>query len=199
MNPLVVLCLVLAVLLGLAILAVATRKHAPAIGPSKNTEPVYQSTPALLTPAERSFFGVLQQVISPSICLFAKVRLADVIQPRSSLNPSMWQTAFNKISSKHVDFVLCDAVTTRVRCVIELDDSSHHRGSRQARDSFVDAALQFASIPIVRFSAKHGYVPEKIRSELAKAGVLAVDAQKNGTKAAQFDEARYMPQFQASA
>ena len=63
---------------------------------------------------------------------------------------------------------------------------------------FVDAALQFASIPIVRFSARHGYAPEKIRSELAKAGVLVGHAPRTNNKAAQSDEARYMPQFQAS-
>ena len=177
MNPLVIAFVGWMALLGLLVFAcmawrlVALRKGPIAIRRA-STEPIYETTSALLTPAERSFFGVLQQVVLPSICLFPKVRLADVIQPRSALDGPTRQSAFNKISSKHVDFVLCDAGTTKVICVIELDDSSHGRGSRQARDSFVDAALQFASIPVVRFSVRHGYAPEKIRVELAKAGLL---------------------------
>ena len=168
MNPLVFLVLLFIVVLALVVLAVVARKLAPVASAGTNVESIYAATPALLTPAERSFFGVLQQVVPQDFRLFAKVRLADVIQPRSTLGASTRQSAFNKISSKHVDFVLCDAATTKVICVIELDDSSHQRGSRQARDNFVDASLLSASVPILRFSVKQGYAPEQIRAELAK-------------------------------
>ena len=191
--------LAFAVLLGLALLAIAARRLNPAIRNGTNSEPVYEATAALMTPAERSFFGVLQQVVPENFSLFAKVRLADLIQPRASLNNSMRQSAFNKISSKHIDFILCESATTKVVCAVELDDSSHHRGSRQARDSFVDAALQFAGIPVVRFSAKHGYQVEKIRGELAKAGVCAGDAGMFSTNTAQPDEVKYMPHLQPTA
>lgn len=140
-------------------------------------EPVYAATRALLTPAERSFFGVLQSVLPGDLLLFAKVRLSDIIEPRhpvDNYSPSHRQTALNKVTSKHVDFALCDAKTTKVRCVIELDDKSHHRSDRRTRDSFVDAALQHAGIPVLRFAAARGYTPANIRAELVKAGLAAV-------------------------
>ena len=42
--------------------------------------------------------------------------------------------------------------------VVQLDDRSHDRSDRRARDALVDAALRVAGIPIVRF--KPGQRPE---------------------------------------
>ena len=66
----------------------------------------YEAVPALLSLAEWSFFGVLQQAISSEYLIFAKVRLADIVRPAHSLSRSGWQYAFNRITGKHVDFVL---------------------------------------------------------------------------------------------
>src|SRR3982751_745135 len=83
----------------------------------------YEAIPELLTAAERSFFGVLQQTLGNDYLLFTKVRLADVVRPLKGLGRKRWQSAFNCIQAKHVDFVLCDPGTLRVVGVIELDDS----------------------------------------------------------------------------
>jgi hypothetical protein len=71
--------------------------------------PTYEAIHALLTPAERSFFGVLQQALASDYQIFAKVRLADIVRPVRSPSRSGWQSAFNRITGKHVDFVLCDS------------------------------------------------------------------------------------------
>lgn len=63
----------------------------------------YEAVPELLSPAERSFFGVLQQVVASEYLIFAKVRLADVVRPVRGGSRSVWQSAFNRISGKHVD------------------------------------------------------------------------------------------------
>ena len=67
MNLLVVLFLAFAVLIGLALLAVLARRFNPRTRHSTNQQPVYEATAALMTPAERSFFGVLQQVVPENI------------------------------------------------------------------------------------------------------------------------------------
>jgi hypothetical protein len=41
----------------------------------------YEAVPEFLSPAERSFFGVLQQAVASEYQIFAKVRLADVFVP----------------------------------------------------------------------------------------------------------------------
>lgn len=66
-----------------------------------------------------------------------KVRLADIIEPR---NGKYYQTNFNKIKAKHVDFVITDP-NLYIKAVIELDDNSHNTAERKVRDEFVDQIL----------------------------------------------------------
>jgi hypothetical protein len=123
----------------------------------------YQAQGALLSPAELSFFRVLQNVAGKSVLICPKVRLADVIKPNSKTN---YQTALNKISRKHIDFVLCASATTKVFGVVELDDKSHDREGRVARDAFVDSAFAAAGIPIIHFKASASYSMEEVRQQL---------------------------------
>jgi hypothetical protein len=120
----------------------------------------------LLTPAERSFFGVLQQATEYTI--FAKVRLADIIHPGKSSSRSAWQSAFNRIACKHVDFVLCAPDALRVVAVVELDDSTHGRFERGVRDGLVDAALTNAGISVLRVPAARSYSLLHIRQEIER-------------------------------
>jgi hypothetical protein len=121
---------------------------------------------ALLTPAERSFFGVLQQAVASNYQIFAKVRLADIVQPARSPTRSGWQSAFNRITGKHVDFVMCDSERLRVVGVVELDDSTHARFERGVRDGLVDSALADAGIPVLRIPARQSYSPVQIREQV---------------------------------
>lgn len=114
--------------------------------------------------AERSFFGVLQKSVGTDFILFAKVRLCDVVNV--SPGTSKRQSYLNKISSKHVDFVLCDLKFVKPLLVIELDDSSHERADRQQRDELVDRILKAAQIPILRVAAKESYGPKDLRDQI---------------------------------
>src|SRR6266478_880002 len=128
--------------------------------------PAYEAVPALLTAAERSFFGVLQQALAYEYQIFAKVRLADIVRPVRSPGRSGWQSAFNRIAGKHVDFVICDSERLGIVAVVELDDRTHGRFERGLRDSLKDAALADASIPVLRVSARRGYSPVQIREQV---------------------------------
>jgi hypothetical protein len=124
----------------------------------------YKTHRYLFSRAERSFYEVLRRVVEPDCRLFAKVRLADLVSvPKGTPD---WQAHFNRVQSKHVDFVICDVRALRVVAVVELDDSSHSAASRQGRDSFVDRVLASVGIPIVRVKASEGYAPAKIRELL---------------------------------
>lgn len=67
----------------------------------------YRQRGALFTKAERSFLGVLEQSISDQYRVLGKVRVADILTPEKGMGRKHWQIAFNKISSKHFDYVLC--------------------------------------------------------------------------------------------
>jgi hypothetical protein len=129
----------------------------------------YDAAEALLTPAERSFFGVLEQATGRGHRVFAKIRLADIVRPARGQSRSAWQSAFNRISCKHVDFVLCDPGDLKVRAVIELDDRSHGTRERGTRDDLVDQALTSAGIPIIHVPAKSGYSSAQLQKEISQA------------------------------
>lgn len=123
----------------------------------------YQKAEALFTPAERSFLSVLEQALGSQFRVLGKVRLADVIKVKSGLSGSARQQAFNRIQSKHLDFVVCDPGDLSVQFVVELDDSSHQQARRQARDEFLDKALAAADVPVFHFPVKRAYAVQDIR------------------------------------
>lgn len=147
------------------LLAIIVALHRLQVLPAAKGSLAYQAVP-LLTSAERSFFGVLQQAIGPDYRIFAKVRLADFVHPEKSPSRSAWQSAFNRIACKHVDFALCDPTTFRVVLIIELDDSTHGRFERSMRDNLVDAALANAGIPVLRVTAAHSYSLGQVRQQI---------------------------------
>jgi hypothetical protein len=133
----------------------------------------YHKTDNLLTPAERSFFGVLGQAIDNDLYIFAKVRLSDLLWlPQGTKNR---QSYMNRIQSKHVDFVLCDSANTEPRLLIELDDSSHQRARRRSRDAFLDEAVRRAGLPILRVPAKRSYAPAELRQLISSLLAGSVD------------------------
>lgn len=121
----------------------------------------------LLTPAERSFFGVLAQAVDPSYVIAPKVRVADVIKVLPCKDR---QAQFNKIAMKHFDFVVCDAETFTPQYVVELNDSSHLNQNRKIRDEFLHSTCKAVGLPFIQFKVQSGYsvaaVSGIIRTEL---------------------------------
>ena len=136
---------------------------------SSGASGAYEACESLSMEGERSFFGVLDQALAGEYRLFAKVRLADVVHPVQGPSRSGRQAAFNRISAKHVDFVLCVPASLRVVGVVELDDKSHRRLYRGLRDGLVDAALAGAGIPTIRVVARPTYSPVQLRDEVSRA------------------------------
>ncbi len=126
----------------------------------------FQKKEALFSPAERSFYGALNQVVRENARIFGKVRVADVVTPRKNLSPSDWQKTFNKINSKHFDFILCDYNDLSVICAIELDDSSHKARNRKERDEFLKGVCNASGLPLIQVPAKSGYVIDDIKQLL---------------------------------
>ena len=77
-----------------------------------------------------------------------QVRLGDMLD-MSACDPRRRQAALARVASKSVDFAIADPLG-RVALVIELDDRTHDRADRRARDRFVDAVLGECGIPVLR-------------------------------------------------
>ncbi len=130
---------------------------------SQSTSFRYVSRQSLYTAPELQFLEVLRQVIPRTFTVTGKVRLADIVEPAKIHKNKEYIRAFNKISSKHVDFVICNRLTYDIIAVIELDDSSHRLRSRQQRDILVDEIMTGAQIPIRHIRQSKHYNPDDLR------------------------------------
>lgn len=166
------LIIIVVIILVIACILAAMKAKQPS-----NVEGIaFESRETLFTPAERSFFGVLEQSLDSRYRVFGKVRLGDIVKPSKGLSNSKRTSALNRINQKHVDFVLCSASDLAVIGVVELDDQSHGRDDRVVRDEFVDHALAGAKISVARFSAKKGYAIQEVRAKLVEVFKLSVDS-----------------------
>ncbi len=122
----------------------------------------------LMSKAERSFFGVLEQVTdSSTYYIFPQVSLSNLVTVEKGTGS--YQTFYNKIDRKSVDFVLCDRVAVSPVLAIELDDSSHDREDRQERDAFVDQVLAKAGLPLLHVRAQAAYDPKQLAASISEA------------------------------
>jgi hypothetical protein len=127
---------------------------------------IYFRRPRLLSAAELQFFHTLETVVGDQFCLLAKVRVADLVDVRGVYGREWW-TAFARVSQKHVDFLVASRQTVEVLVAIELDDSSHLKGSRCQRDDLLNAVFMQAGIPLIRFSLD--YSTADVRDALCEA------------------------------
>lgn len=146
---------------------------APASAPGA----AYRQRADFLTPAEAAFFAVLREAVGADWHIMSKVRLADLVHAPTGRE---WQSAWNKISQKHVDFVLCDPATVRPLVVLELDDRSHRRPERIERDAFVDRVFADAALPILHVPLRRNYDLRALRGQIERALSLAVPTASTG-------------------
>ena len=124
----------------------------------------YRLRDDFLSPAEFSFYKVLSSVVGTRLTIQSKVRLADVF---FVARPNENVSYFNRISQKHLDFLVCDSVTMKPLFGIELDDASHKRNDRQERDEFVESVCKVAGLPLLRFPVQREYNSREIAAQIA--------------------------------
>ena len=118
-----------------------------------------------LSAAEHSFYLVLRQAVEDWAVICPKVSLSDVFTAKSS-DYGEYRTYTNKIDRKHIDFLLCEPGTMRPLAGLELDDKSHARSDRQARDEFVKHVFDAAGLPLVRVRVRREYPVSELRAVL---------------------------------
>lgn len=129
----------------------------------------YYLKKSIFSPAERSFLGVLDSLNPPDIRICAKVRLADIFGLKKGLPKGGAQSAFNRISAKHVDFLLVQQNDGMPLLGIELDDKSHEEDQRKSRDAFVDEVFREAGLPLLHVPARATYDPRELTRVIEEA------------------------------
>src|SRR5436853_6095777 len=119
----------------------------------------YARRKSMLSPADLACYNVLKEATGTRFVILLKVGLNDLCE---ITNREVNQAAFNRVSSKHVDFVLCDPVTLAPVVAIELDDSTHYRRERADRDAFVNQLFRVIGVALIHHRVQAGYDPEAI-------------------------------------
>ena len=126
----------------------------------------YHARTHLLTRSERLFFRSLHDAVSDRFTVAMSVRLADVI----NCSRDAWSAGHGAlISSKQLDFVLCEPETTRIVLGIELDDPTHGLADRRERDAFLDNAMRAAGVPLLRVPTASSYDVAALRHAIEEA------------------------------
>jgi len=123
----------------------------------------YRVRDDFLSPAELSFYHVVTTAAAQRAMVCPKVGLGDIFFVS---RPQENRAAFNRIIQKHVDFLVCEPRTMKPLFGIELDDATHARADRQARDEFVRQAFAAASLPLLRFPVQRSYNVQEIATQM---------------------------------
>lgn len=95
-----------------------------------------------------------------NLVILSKIRIADFVQPMKQRNFYQW---FNRISAKHVDFLICQPKTYKPLLAIELDDYTHNYKSRKERDEFINQVYSSVGLPILHiYEIRQKYVEKNI-------------------------------------
>jgi hypothetical protein len=144
-------------------------------GKADQIEFPYHIRDDFLSPAEQSFYLVLRTAVADWATICPKVNLGDLFYAKIG-DPSIYRTCTNRIDRKHVDFLLCDPQTVKPLLGIELDDRSHQRADRQARDEFGAQVFSAAQLPLVRLSARRAYAVAELTALLREKVDLDTEA-----------------------
>jgi len=156
------------IVLGLLVLQSIKGSRNKGASSEKSEDLPYVLKRYVMSKAERSFFGVLEQVTDSSkYYIFPQVSLNNLVTVEKGTRS--YQTYHNKVDRKSVDFVLFDRNAVSPVLAIELDDSSHDREDRQERDAFVDRVLAKAGLPLLHVRAQAAYDPKQLATSVSEA------------------------------
>jgi hypothetical protein len=121
---------------------------------------------SVLSIAETRFYQVLTEVVGTKFLILVKPRLLDLFEIGSGEG---YQAAKNRISQKHVDFLLCDPITIEPILGVELDDKSHQQSDRKERDEFINNLFTHTGLKVLHIPTARSYPAEDLRDSIIAA------------------------------
>ncbi|MCX5658702.1 MAG: DUF2726 domain-containing protein [Planctomycetota bacterium] len=131
--------------------------------PSAPDELPFRLQDEFLSPAELLFYRSLFVAVGDLAVICPKVRVGDILYV---IDRKMNMGHANRIERKHVDFLLCDPEGMQPLGVVELDDSSHDREDRSARDQMLDEAYAAAGLAVLHVKARRSYKVDELATQL---------------------------------
>jgi len=109
------------------------------------------------TRSEEEFFRVLKEELDPQrYAIFPKVRLGDFVEVR--LPADERRPWWNRIKSRHIDFLIWDIEQKQIALAIELDGASHNGYTAQKVDDFKNRLYETIEMRLVRIKVGTNFV-----------------------------------------
>lgn len=111
----------------------------------------YKLTQSIFSPKEGYFYRDVRPIADKlGLLVFTKMRLADLLYiPKGTADYQKW---FNRIKAKHIDFILVDR-EMNIKLLVEVDDPTHNKPDRQARDEEVDEIFRQQGLEVLHLRA----------------------------------------------
>ena len=119
----------------------------------------YQKKRYFFSRSEREFLRILNESVDKErYLIFTKVRLADFIEV--TIKGEGYLKWWNKIKSKHIDFLIWDIQENKITLAIELDGKSHESEKMKERDIFVNKLYETVGIRLERVAVGSDFSTE---------------------------------------
>lgn len=107
----------------------------------------YKLKQRIFSDKEGYFFRDVRPIAEKlGLIIFTKMRIADLLEvPQNHPEFTKW---FNRIKAKHIDFIFVDSAY-HIKLLIEIDDPTHNRPDRQARDQEVDEMFRQQGLEVL--------------------------------------------------
>lgn len=109
----------------------------------------YYAKQNFFSDSEQVFYDILNAKLDAQrYTIFPKVRLGDFIQVEytKKYTGGWWQ----RIRSRHVDYIVWDLVHQKIVLAIELDGNSHNKTEAKEIDAFKNSVFENVGIPLYR-------------------------------------------------
>lgn len=114
----------------------------------------YEKRTNPLTPEETTFYRALNQYLDPSLVVFPKIRIQNLVyaSPESRITYAL----LAKMQDKYLDFAICEADSLNIVCVIEFDDGVAPLKTEQ-ENADMERILRSAALILFRYQPQYQY------------------------------------------
>jgi hypothetical protein len=129
----------------------------------------YEQKEYFFSIAELEFFRILNSHLDAHRhTVFPKVRLGDFVKVVDGT--ARRQGAWNRIKSKHIDYLVWDLVENKLVLAIELDGNSHNGHSAEKNDHFKNDMYEKVGLRLIRVKVGESFEEaiQKIVAELPR-------------------------------
>lgn len=119
----------------------------------------YRKKTYFFTRSEYEFFQILRNELNQTkYVIFPKVRLGDYVEV--SLTTQKRLQHWNRIKSRHIDFIIWDTETGTIKLAIELDGNSHNTNKSIHDDNFKNMLFEKIDITLIRIKVGSDFIDE---------------------------------------